>query len=63
MVVKKLPQDLKQILIDKVGFPKHIHGHAVADIVHIPNYYAGNVTRVLKHINSVVEMFCEIAVP
>ena len=63
MVVKRLPQDLKRVLIDQVGFPNRIHGHAVADIVHIPNQYASDVTRVLKHVNSVTELFCEIAVP
>ena len=63
MIVKRLPQDLKQVLIDKVGFPNRIHGHAVADIVHIPNHYASDVTRVLKHVNSVTDLFCEIAVP
>eukprot|EP00731_Ephydatia_muelleri_P019590 Em0012g415a len=35
----------------------------LADIVHIPNQYASDVTRVLKHVNSVTELFCEIAVP
>ena len=62
-VVNSLPQELKQILIDKVGFPNRIHGHAAADIIHIPHSYAANVTKVLDHISSVAELFCELAVP
>ena len=62
-LINGLPQEWKQVLIDKVGFPNRIHGNAVADIVHIPNAYAVEVSRVLNYINSVTELFCEIAVP
>ena len=62
-VINGLPQEWKQVLIDKVGFPNRIHGHAVADIVHIPNAFAIQVTKVLNYINSVIDLFCEIAVP
>ena len=62
-LINGLPQEWKQVLIDKVGFPNRIHGHAVADIVHIPNAYAVQVSRVFNYIDSVTEMFCEIAVP
>ena len=62
-VVNSLPQEWKQILMDKVGFPNRIHGHAAADIIHIPHSYAADVTKVLAHISSVAELFCEIAVP
>ena len=62
-LINGLPQEWKQVLVDKVGFPNRIHGHAVADIVHIPNAYAVQVSRVFNYIDSVTEMFCEIAVP
>ena len=62
-VINGLPQEWKQVLIDKVGFPNCIHGHAVADIVHIPNAFAVQVTKVLNYIDSVTDIFCEIAVP
>eukprot|EP00731_Ephydatia_muelleri_P036127 Em0203g2a len=62
-LINGLPQEWKQVLIDKMGFPNRIHGNAVADIVHIPSAYAVQVSRVLNYINSVTEMFCEIAVP
>ena len=63
MVINGLPQEWKQVLIDKVGFPNRIHGHAVADLVHIPNAYVVQVTKVFHYITSVKELFCEIAVP
>ena len=62
-LINGLPQEWKQALIDAVGFPNQIHGSAPSDIVHVPNAYAFQMAKALNYIDSVTELFCEIAVP
>ena len=63
ITVDSLPKKWINQLQNNAGFPDHYHGRSIFDIIYVPKSLASNITKVLTHILSSNDLFCELAGP
>ena len=63
VVVDSLPEEWIRQLQSNVGFPDHYSGKGIFDIIYLPKSLVSKMTKVITHILSSKELFCELAGP